>query len=272
MNSHEEDCLQHRNVRHLVKQFPGRDSGDSGGAQLTLLEEVLLLGLKDQDGYISFWNDSISYGLRASILIELSFANKIVLEAPCTRRKSLVSRKIIVQNDSPLDDAVIDETLKTIKQADGPESVECWIEYLSGESWNPLKFKYHLRNVKERLAKNLVEKGVVSTSKKNYFLFDIVTHPLVNDEVKNLVIKKIQDALLDKYVNDIKRMDKRTLALILMAFASDVLEAALASLNEDEYELASKRIRDITGTDFEDEARKADYLEILGAAFLFLNT
>ena len=39
-----------------------------------------------------------------------------------------------------------------------PESVQTWIEYLSGETWNPLKLRYQLKNVRERLAKNLVEK------------------------------------------------------------------------------------------------------------------
>ena len=37
-------------------------------------------------------------------------------------------------------------------------SSQTWIEYLSGETWNPLKLRYQLKNVRERLAKNLVEK------------------------------------------------------------------------------------------------------------------
>ena len=39
-----------------------------------------------------------------------------------------------------------------------PLSSQTWIEYLSGETWNPLKLRYQLKNVRERLAKNLVEK------------------------------------------------------------------------------------------------------------------
>merc|ERR1719273_1239697 len=35
------------------------------------MEEVLLLGLKDKEGYTSFWNDCISSGLRGCILIVL---------------------------------------------------------------------------------------------------------------------------------------------------------------------------------------------------------
>ena len=35
---------------------------DNKGTRLTLMEEVLLLGLKDKEGYTSFWNDCISSG------------------------------------------------------------------------------------------------------------------------------------------------------------------------------------------------------------------
>ena len=34
---------------------------DSKETRLTLMEEVLLLGLKDKEGYTSFWNDCIRY-------------------------------------------------------------------------------------------------------------------------------------------------------------------------------------------------------------------
>ena len=33
-----------------------------------------------------------------------------------------------------------------------------------GETWNPLKLRYQLRNVRERLAKNLVEKVFLCSS------------------------------------------------------------------------------------------------------------
>ena len=78
--------------------------------------------------------------------------------------------------------------------------------------------------MRERLAKNLVEKGVLTTEKQNFFLFDITTHPLVDNTIKTRLVKKIQDAVLTKWVNDPQRMDKRLLALILLAHASDVLE------------------------------------------------
>ena len=53
---------------------------DSKETRLTLMEEVLLLGLKDKEGYTSFWNDCISSGLRGCILIELALRGRIELE------------------------------------------------------------------------------------------------------------------------------------------------------------------------------------------------
>lgn len=55
-----------------------------------------------------------------------------------------------------------------------------------GETWNPLKLHYQLRNVRERLAKNLVEKGVLTTEKQNFLLFDMTTHPLTNSNIKQV--------------------------------------------------------------------------------------
>lgn len=60
-----------------------------------------------------------------------------------------------------------------------------------GETWNPLKLRYQLKNVRERLAKNLVEKGVLTTEKQNFLLFDMTTHPLSDNVVKCRLVKKV---------------------------------------------------------------------------------
>lgn len=62
---------------------------------------------------------------------------------------------------------------------------------LAGETWNPLKLRYQLKNVRERLAKNLVEKGVLTTEKQNFLLFDMTTHPLTDNLAKTRLVKKV---------------------------------------------------------------------------------
>ncbi|XP_053727865.1 Golgi phosphoprotein 3 [Synchiropus splendidus] len=241
------------------------DAGDSKETRLTLMEEVLLLGLKDREGYTSFWNDCISSGLRGCMLIELGLRGRLQLEACGMRRKGLLARKVICKSDSPTGDVLLDEALKHIKNTQPPETVQSWIELLSGETWNPLKLQYQLRNVRERLAKNLVEKGVLTTEKQNFLLFDMTTHPLTNNNIKQRLIKKVQDGVLDKWVNDPGRMDKRLLALIFLAHSSDVLENAFAPLLDDQYDLAMKRVRQLLDLEPEEESLKGGANELLWA-------
>ena len=124
------------------------------------------------------------------------------------RRKGLLSRKIIIKNSDPCGDVLLDEALKHMKETNVGETVQTWIEYLSGETWNPLKLRYQLKNVRERLAKNLVEKGVLTTEKQNFLLFDMTTHPVTDNIQKNKLIRKVQEAVLSKWVNDPHRWER----------------------------------------------------------------
>ena len=108
----------------------------------------------------------------------------------------------------------------------------------AGETWNPLKLKYQLRNVRERLAKNLVDKGVLTTEKQNFVLFDMTTHPVVDSAIKQRIIKKVQESVLNRWPNNPLRLDRRMLSLLYLAHASDVLENAFAPLSDDDYEVS----------------------------------
>ena len=146
---------------------PDQDEGyeakneDSKAVRLTLMEEVLLLGIKDREvsnvllnydhivikaclapyrtlftiiqGYTSFWNDCISSGLRGCMLVELALRGRIDLEKTGMRRRGLLSRKIVCKNPAPTGDVILDEALKHIKDTNPPDTVQSWIELLSGE-------------------------------------------------------------------------------------------------------------------------------------------
>lgn len=247
------------------------DKGDSKNMRLTLMEEVLLLGLKDKEGYTSFWNDCISSGLRGGIMIELALRGRINLEPATLRKKKLTDRKVLLKSDNPTGDILLDETIKHIKATDPPETVQSWIELLTGETWNPLKLHYQLRNVRERLAKSLVEKGILTTEKQNFLLFDMTTHPVTNTTEKQRLIKKIQDSVLDRWVNDPHRMDKRILALLILTHSSDVLENAFSSLPDDRYGIAINRVRDLTDLNPDTEAIKPNAVEMIWAVLATFN-
>ena len=127
---------------------------------------------------------------------------------------------------------------------------------LSGETWNPLKLRYQLRNVRERLAKSLVEKGVCSTEKKNFFLFDMTTHPLNDSTLKQKLIKRVQDSVLYRWCNDVNKIDKRLMSLLFLAHSSDVLENAFSPLKDEDYEVAMKRVKELLSLDPEQECAK----------------
>ena len=72
-------------------------------------------------------------GLRGCILIELALRGRIKLESAGMRRKGLLLRKVVVRNKEPCGDVLLNEALKHMIETDPPETVQTWIEYLSGD-------------------------------------------------------------------------------------------------------------------------------------------
>lgn len=50
-----------------------------------------------------------------------------------------------------------------------------------------MKIGFQLKQVRERLAKGLVDKGVLRTEKRNFLLFDMATHPVVSLSVRPIL-------------------------------------------------------------------------------------
>jgi|EP01043_Picozoa_sp_COSAG02_P057577 Golgi phosphoprotein 3 len=154
-----------------------------------MMEEVLLLGLKDE-GYTSFWNDSISYGLRGCILAELMLRGRV----KCVKAKlPLDEKKLEVVDTSKTGDRILDEVLEVMAtSASRAHSCGYWVDVLSGESWNVMKLKFSIKNLRERLAKGLVDKGVLGTESQSFGLFEMATHPLKDASVKEEVVFRVQ--------------------------------------------------------------------------------
>ena len=169
------------------------DDSTKGKPRLTMMEEVLLLGLKT-GGYTSFWNDSISYGLRGCILAELCLRGRV---RSVKAKLPLEEKKLQVVDRSRTGDRILDEVLEIMAtSASRPHSVGYWVDVLSGESWNVMKLKFSLKNLRERLAKGMVDKGILRTESKSFGLFEMATHPIKDPSIKDDVIYKVQDTLL----------------------------------------------------------------------------
>ncbi|KAB1260584.1 Golgi phosphoprotein 3-like [Camelus dromedarius] len=189
---------------------------------------------------------------------------RIYLEPPTMRKKRLLDRKVLLKSDSPTGDVLLDETLKHIKATEPTETVQTWIELLTGKMT-------HSDLGGERIAKNLVEKGILTTEKQNFLLFDMTTHPVTNTTEKQRLVKKLQDSVLERWVNDPQRMDKRTLALLVLAHSSDVLENVFSSLTDDKYDMAMNRAKDLVELDPEVEGTKHSATEMIWAVLAAFN-
>ncbi|XP_015278751.1 PREDICTED: Golgi phosphoprotein 3-like [Gekko japonicus] len=235
------------------------DAGDSKDIRLTLMEEVLLLGLKDKEA-----QEEMAWRIAKMIV------NDVMQQARPGPALEQVT-KVLLKSDAPTGDVLLDETLRHLKATEPAETVQTWIELLTGETWNPFKLQYQLRNVRERIAKNLVEKGILTTEKQNFLLFDMTTHPVTNTTEKQRLVKKLQESVLDRWVNDPHRMDKRTLALLVLAHASDVLENVFTSLADEKYDVAMNRSKDLLDREPEVEAGKTGSVEMIWAVLAAFN-
>lgn len=231
--------------------FDPRDIGESAERskqpKLTLMEEIILLGLKDKQGYLSFWNDNISYALRGCIVIELAFRGRIAMEKdPSRRRFPLPDRVIEVIDDTLTGEVLLDEALKMMKSSE-KMSVSSWIDLMSGETWNLMKIGYQLKQVRERLCKGLVDKGILRTEKRNFLLFDMATHPVADGGAKEEIRRRVRNILTQRTIvlpgsqflpENLEFRYTRSIAMVCAAYAANVLENALSSLGHEARERA----------------------------------
>lgn len=104
-----------------------------------------------------------------------------------------------------------------------------------------MKIGYQLKQVRERIAKGLVDKGVLRTEKRNFVIFDMATHPVADPTIKETLIQRTVDCLLGRIANP----DKRTIGLVCAAYAANVLENALSNLSNSQREAAFQRVDDM---------------------------
>jgi golgi phosphoprotein 3 len=124
-----------------------------------------------------------------------------------------------------------------------------------------MKISYQLKQVRERIQKGLVDKGLLSTSKTNFLLFDMATHPTtpLGISLKTELINRINSLLFSKSTaipptalaeEGTQCRVLRAVALAVASYAASVLENALgqgrgAVIGFEEKEEAFTRCDDI---------------------------
>lgn len=114
-----------------------------------------------------------------------------------------------------------------------------------------MKIGYQLKQVRERLAKGLVDKGILRTEKRNFFLFDMATHPVVDSGAKDEIRRRVRNVLTNRTVvlppsqflpQEMEFRYLRTIAMLCGAYAANVLENALTSLGHEARERAFAQV------------------------------
>lgn len=127
---------------------------------------------------------------------------------------------------------------------------------MAGETWNIMKIGYQLKQVRERLAKGLVDKGILRTEKRNFLLFDMATHPVADPTSKDEIRKRVLSVLTARTpvltANAFLPQETpfrviRSVALVCAAYAANVLENALSGLGHDSRERAFQKVDAMLG-------------------------
>lgn len=110
-----------------------------------------------------------------------------------------------------------------------------------------MKIGYQLKQVRERLCKGLVDKGILRTEKRNFLLFDMATHPVADGGAKEELRRRVRNVLTQRTVvltgnqflpENLEFRYTRTIAMVCAAYAANVLENALSTLGHEARERA----------------------------------
>ena len=169
------------------------------------------------------------------------------------RRFPLADRIVEVIDDTLTGEVLLDEALKMMKSSE-KMSVSSWIDLMSGETWNLMKIGYQLKQVRERLAKGLVDKGILRTEKRNFLLFDMATHPVVDSGAKDEIRKRVRNVCSNRTVvlppsqflpAEMEFRYLRTISMVCAAYAANVLENALVTMSHEARERAFAQVDEL---------------------------
>ncbi len=117
-----------------------------------------------------------------------------------------------------------------------------------------MKIGYQLKQVRERLAKGLVDKGILRTEKRNFLLFDMATHPVADGGAKDEIRRRVRNVLTNRTVvlpasqflpEGLEFRYLRTVSMVCAAYAANVLENAVATLGHESRERAFAQVDEL---------------------------
>lgn len=147
---------------------------------------------------------------------------------------------VVIDDRTPLGNAVLDECLEKIATAKRRATVATWVQRFSG-----------LRRLKHRVAESLVDKGVLRATEESVLLFfKRRTYPELDPSVEQRILARLEDAVF----SDSSVVDPRTTVLIALAHQAGLLKANFARAR---LKTRRTRIKAIIAGDVVGQATKA---------------
>ena len=213
---------------------------------LPIHEEILLLALRDKEG--TFLNASVGYAVAGGILSELALRKRIEVS---NDKKQIVK---LVDN-SPTNDAMLDEVLQEIAECKKAKSMTHWIGHVV--------IKPRLQHC---VAEQLCEKKILRTEdKKILWVFNHKTYP----ETAAAYEREIKQRMRKLMFGQTTRHDERTTILISLAFHTDLLRA---NFDKDRVKLNLERIKKIAKGDMFAARATRSAVEAMQASIMMITT
>ena len=189
--------------------------------ELLLHEEVMLLSLKDKEGTVVS-GAHYQYALAGAMLAELLMAGKIEVEE---RKKKKYAR---LKDSVPTGNAEIDECLNKIIRSKKKQQLATWVSRFSG-----------LKALKNRVARGLVDRGILRADEDRVMLlFTRKIYPEVDPIPERELTGRLRRAVL----SDSEDIDPRTVVLLSLAKAADLLKVVIDKKQRKERKKRIERI------------------------------
>lgn len=172
---------------------------------LTLYEEVLLLALDDEKGTTAV-ESGHDLGIGGAMLAELMLLDALRIGVDKKKLVDAVPR-------ARVDDKLLAECLALVTAAKRRRSASDWVQKFAG-----------LKDLKNRVARGLVVKGVLTEDRDRVLgIFPRTIYPARNPGPERAMIVRLERAVL----TDTDRVDERTLVIVAIARATDLLKKAI---------------------------------------------
>lgn len=175
-------------------------------ASLHLHEETLLLALRNDRGTVAggvMYQQAVGGAILADLILHGRI--RVVTEGRSTYA--------VVQDRSPMGDAVLDECLRRVDTASRRGKLRTWVQRFAG-----------MRQLKHRVAAGLVDKGVLREDAATVLLlFTRRIYPELDPTRERQIVERLQTAIF----SDRAVADPRTATLVAIAHHAGLLKANL---------------------------------------------